>query len=202
MITSQNVTARTIAPALPLDDVKSQLREYSDDSDQEISRLLKAAVSWLEEASGITLLDTDRTVTFDCFPVTSDPLYLPWPPLISIASLSYFDSDNASQTLVENTDFVLMAPDRLPGLIFPVPDTTWPDTKARPDAITVAFKTGFGTTHADIPENAKHLLRLMAAHFDRNREAEIAGTITSELKLGAESLRRTLHTGFYAGAYD
>lgn len=199
MIT-HGVTSRSTKPALSLDDIKAHISELSDDSDVNISRLLSAAVSFVEESLGITLLETTRTMTLSDFPTLNEPVSFEYPPLTSVTSVQYYDLQNASQTLVETTDFNVIAPYRMPGMIVPIPDTNWPDTKARMDAITITYVSGFGTTHASIPENCKHLLRMLVAHYDRNREAVISGTISTDVGLSVDALRRTLFAGFYAGS--
>ena len=54
--------------------------------------------------------------------------------------------------------------------------------------MTITFKAGFGDEPASLPPNLVHAVRLLAAHYDRNREAVLAGVVPSTLPEGVDAL--------------
>lgn len=120
---------------------------------------------------------TKRTIIekFDTFPCGRTPLVLGRPPLISVTSVAYLDADGASQSLVENTDFIVDIGSR-PGRIYPVYGESWPSTRCIENAVTVTYVCGFATA-AVIRPSLKLLIAQYAADVFKNREAAITGTI-------------------------
>lgn len=203
MITSEWVITAPTTQPLTLSDAKAHLRLLDDSMDSELLRFIDVATRWLEEGLGITLINTARGVLLDCFPDDWDRFDIPRPPLVSVQSLQYYDTANAQQTLVEGTDFEVVTSTKARGYIYPILSawpSGWPSTYDRPDAVDLRFTAGYGTAHTAIPEEAKHILRMMVAQFDENRAPTITGTISQEIKMALQSLRQTMSHGFYAGA--
>jgi len=69
---------------------------------------------------------------------------IPLPPLYSSTSIaiSYYDGDNALQTL-SSTTWDVVAPSDLPAFVQPKTNESWPATYTRPDAVTVRFVAGW-----------------------------------------------------------
>lgn len=79
----------------------------------------------------------------DCFPC--GPVVLPFPPLISIVSVSYVDAEGRAQTMPD-ADFHV----RYAGLACGVtPVDAWPATASRPEAVRIRYVAGY---EADDPK--------------------------------------------------
>jgi uncharacterized phiE125 gp8 family phage protein len=94
------------------------------------------------------------------------------PPLQEVVSVQYLDGAGALQTL--SADTYKVSTHRRPGRVWLASGKSWPGTKDEREAVTITFKAGFGDTAADVPPNLIHAMRMLCAHYDRNREAVLA----------------------------
>lgn len=109
------------------------------DLDAEIQASLDAAVQAVET-------DTQRTVTINQrYAMTLDrltgPLYLPYPPALSLVSITYYDGDNAQQTLSDGE--LVFARIGKSALRF---NDGLPSTYDRIDAVTITWDAGYTST--------------------------------------------------------
>jgi uncharacterized phiE125 gp8 family phage protein len=87
---------------------------------------------------------------------------LPFPPLVSITSVTYTDVDNVSATM-PCTDYIAIV-DLEPGLVTLAKGKTWPTAILRPIMpIRVRYVAGYGATAASVPERYKTLIRALVA---------------------------------------
>lgn len=120
---------------------------------------------------------------------------LPLSPVKSIASITYFDVDNQSQSL-DVDDFYLYG-DEDSAFIEPKSGVSWPSLYNRRDAITIRFVAGFGDP-VDVPKNITRAIRLIVAHWYENRSAVLVGETAQELPLAVESLLGISRKGWSA----
>lgn len=116
------------------DEVASKVREVRDDCERETQRTFRTAVTrvWTHEE-------------WWC-----GELVMPWPPLLGVTSITYYDEDNASQTLSAGNYHVQLSTDGF-GRIVWATDADLPDVYERPDAISVTFTTGYANAAAVPP---------------------------------------------------
>lgn len=146
MLAPIRVTPPDITP-VSLTDVKAQLHVDHTDDDTMIGALLTAATEHFDGWTGILgrcLVEQTWQQDFSCF---ADCLRLPLAPALSVDSITYFDGENAQQTL-DASVYALFSDSRSPyvGL---KPDQSWPGSYSRRDAISVTFKAGYSTTPAE-----------------------------------------------------
>ncbi|EAQ34477.1 hypothetical protein NB311A_12067 [Nitrobacter sp. Nb-311A] len=146
MLAPVRVTPPDITP-VSLTDVKAQLHVDHPDDDAMIGALLTAATEHFDGWTGILgrcLVEQTWRQDFGCF---SDCLRLPLAPVLSVDSITYFDGENAQQTL-DTSVYALFSDARGPyvGL---KPDQSWPGSYSRRDAVSVTFKAGYATTPAE-----------------------------------------------------
>jgi uncharacterized phiE125 gp8 family phage protein len=105
---------------------------------------------------------------------TGYEIYIPRPPLQSIVSVTYYDQDNTLQTL--DPSQYLVDTYSKPARLLPAPDTVWPATKARPNAVEITFRCGYGDAAVNVPEGIRNwmLMRVGAAY--ENREEIVVGS--------------------------
>jgi len=183
---------RTVAPSVPLvtlSELKQQCRVDHDDEDLLLDGLIKAATAHLDGYSGIlgrALLE--QTWQLDLCDFPSCLLRLPVGNLISVESITYYDTSNVQQTLSGSTYSALS--DRLGPFVALKNGFTWPSVYSRLDAVSVIWKAGYGATAATVPDAIKQGALLLAAHWYSNREAVNvgAGLTAIELPLAVASL--------------
>ncbi len=172
MATWQDVTAlppvRTAAPGtapVSLAEMQMHARIDADDEDMVLGMYVNAATRHVENLSGHRLITQTWTQSFSGL---ADRLYLALHPVASISSVTYYDTDNASQTLtsglyrlVKGWEGTYVAQDS---------DSTYPDTYVRDDAVTVTMVAGYGTAGAACPEELRHAIILIAAQWYESRE--------------------------------
>jgi uncharacterized phiE125 gp8 family phage protein len=145
MLAPVRVAPPDITP-VSLADVKAQLRVDHTDDDAMIGALLMAATERFDGWTGTlgrSLVEQTWRQEFACF---AGCLRLPLAPVLSVESITYFDGENAQQT-IDASVYALFSDARGPyvGL---KPDQSWPGNYARRDAISVTFKAGYVTTPA------------------------------------------------------
>lgn len=172
----------TTAPTgelLSVEDAKRHLRVYDGSLDDEIASLIVAARDDCERETQRTLR-TAVTRTLTRCDWWCSALTMPWPPLLGITSVAYYDADNASQTLSSTNYHVELSTEGF-GRIVWTWNATIPAVYTRPDAVTVTFTTGY--TAATIPPTALQLMKV--------RLSELWGDGTeSEIKAAVECGRR------------
>lgn len=176
-------TAPTDEP-ITLDEAKAQLRVELDMNVENdlIRRLITAARQWAETYMQRPIVT--QTVTAK-FPAFSARMALPYSGnLQSVTSVSYQDSDDATQTLATTVYGVDDYTE--PAAIYLRHDQDWPETFTDPNAISVVYTAGYAVD--DVPSDIKSALLLMIGHLFENREESIVGTNAMELPMGAKAL--------------
>lgn len=174
---------------LTLTEAKRQLRiEESETAfDADITALVKAANDWVYATCHVTLITTDYNAIFESFPQCRR-FKLPGFPISAIESVDYIKPDGTLDAAGFQLDSI-----QVPASIYPEVGEQWPEVQAdRIDAITIEYAAGYGTTSAAVPELAKHLLRLLVAHWFKHREAVVTGTISKEIEIAADNLMKLL----------
>lgn len=165
--------------AVSLADVKTHLRVSADHDDAYITMLIKAAVGTLEKALNRAIGTQTYRLTLSEWPESGE-IVLPNPPLSSVSSIVYVDTDGATQTLASSQ--YIVNDDNEPGLITPAHDIDWPEVQEQSNAITITYITGYAT----IPEPLQAAVLLLVGHWYENREAVLTGTIATDLPLAVQ----------------
>lgn len=179
---------RTVAPAVLLTpaEAKAHLRVDHADDDTLITALIEAATTHLDGWSGIlgrALVSQTWRQDFDAF---GEYLRLPLGPVVSISSVTYYDINDASQT-VASASYALLA-DGFGPYVGLVPGYTWPSVSSIRNApVSVTYVAGYGTAAA-VPRAIKQAALLLIAHWYDFREAVMAGQAPTELPLGVRAL--------------
>ena len=187
---------RTSDPSLEpvtLAEAKRHANVVASDDDDYITHLIVAARELVEgDTSRALITQTWRLKLHEFF---ADKIELPRPPLQSVSSIKYLDTDDNEQTL--SSTYYDVDTDREPGVVWRDEDTSWPTISDEPNAVTITYIAGYGDDAADVPQRAKHAIKLLVGHWYRSREAVIVGTITKEIEMAYERLIRSLKAGGY-----
>jgi uncharacterized phiE125 gp8 family phage protein len=189
------VTAPTLFPVTP-SEAKTHCRVEIDADDTYITDILIPAATEFCEAH----IDGHRQImsaTYD-LPIAEfweGPLPLPRPPLQSVTSLKYYDTDGTLTTLA-STYYLTRIPFRQPGSIERAPDQTWPSLQSdRRLPIVVRFVGGWSTA-ALVPKRIKQAVLMLVGHWYVNREA--VGQAGEEMAMAVDSLLKLEQWGSYA----
>jgi uncharacterized phiE125 gp8 family phage protein len=181
------VTGPTVEP-LSLADLKIQLRVESTVTDEDflISALIESARGWAETQQHRALITQTWDMTLDGFPSCRE-LEIPKPPLQSITSITYTDTDGDSQTWA-SSNYIVDA-SRHPGRVALAYDKSWPSTRNIINAVTVRFIAGYGNPN-DVPSETRSAMRLLIGHLFENRESVVLdpGMVLTEVPLSARYL--------------
>ena len=180
------VSAPAVEP-VTLANVLVHLREDNGAQDDLISNsMIPAARRYVEARTWRALVTQTWDFTWRRFP-TCREIAVPMPPLQSVTSVSYYDTDNASQTLSSSKYFVDTS--EQPGIIRLIETETWPETYyGRPAAVTVRAIVGFGDAGTDVPENYLQAMYLLIGHWYENRESVVVGTTSAVLQQTVDAL--------------
>lgn len=165
---------RTVAPTdepLSQTQAKDQLKiETSVTADDTyIDDCISDAVNDIEELTERALIDQTWEWKLDCFPIGHEPFRVPRPPLSSVTSIAYLDSDGASQTLATSVYEVDTASD--PGRIALKFEQVWPIVRSGDviDVVTVTFVAGYGSSETAMPGLVLRVMREVVTDYYANR---------------------------------
>lgn len=184
-MTIRVVTPPAIEP-VSLTEMRLHLRERSSVTAQDplISALIQAVREHGENMTGRAFVYQELEYSCAYFP---SAFKLPRPPLVSVASIKYTDSDGAEQTVDPSTYQVDSYAQ--PGLIKPAYLETWPTDVRSSDfnAVRVRYFAGYppGSPASDlaesVPEGIKAWLKVRVGQLYEHREAVVVGNIVSAI---------------------
>lgn len=180
------VTAPTIEP-LSYDEAKAHCRVDTDEESGLLNALIQTAREYAERYTSRALLPQTWDWKLDAFPCGE--FVLPLPPVTSITSISYVDTDGDSQTwssALYRTDLP-SGPTAARARIEPVYGEVYPQTRALSNAVTVRFVCGYAN-EAAVPSSIKAAMLLLIGHWYGNREPVVVGAITTSVPLAVDAL--------------
>lgn len=151
--------------------------EATDDDAAYLTTLITAARQSVENRLGRALMQQTWEVTFDRFP-ESRLIHLPNPPLQSVTSVKYVDSNGTEQTLSSGNYTVRTADE--PGTVQLDYDQTWPTTRPEEGAVRVRYVAGYADADS-VPFLVRQQIMVMVATMYEHRESVVAGTIATKM---------------------
>jgi uncharacterized phiE125 gp8 family phage protein len=161
--------------AIPLVIAKNHLRIDGIEDDANIAASVKAAAAYVINLLGRSIITVSYELTLDSF---AAKIYLPNPPLISIDSVKYDDSEGNEQTLAA-TEYEAGYENGL-AYMQATPNAAWPEldsTKAL-QRVRVAYTAGYGEQES-VPEDIRQAMLLLIGDYYENREAQFVGVTPS-----------------------
>jgi uncharacterized phiE125 gp8 family phage protein len=171
-------------------ELKSQLRITSTSQDVMLLQLIKAARQHAEDYLRYSIVSTSWVLYLDSFPASGEPIWVQKSPMTSVTTLKYYNDSGVLITLVKNTDYV---PDynSMPARVYEAYGKTWPTTRLIPNAVEMAFTSGYATA-ADVPEQIKQAVLMIASSLYENPSDEVTGTQVNAINKNSEWLLRPL----------
>ena len=165
-------------PAIELDTARRYVKALGVSDDVLIAGWIEAARGFFEEQTGRQLITATFEIWLDRFPIGRDRIYLPRPPLQSVASVSYIGDDGE---LVSFDDagspatalWTYKAPageacDR--GYVVPIYGNQWPIARVEPGAVRIRFTAGYGDAPQDVPSMVTGVLMYLVSEFETQRQ--------------------------------
>ena len=153
-------------------DFKTHARVDITDDDAYIDTIIGAATEWCEIYNGRRFVSRVSADYFDKFPGVIGPR---WAPVASVTSITYLDTNGASQTLSPSLYQTDLNHD--PARIKPAYNESWPSTRNQFNAVTLNYVAGFATVSL-VPERYINAVQMLAAAKYENREAVAPITFT------------------------
>jgi uncharacterized phiE125 gp8 family phage protein len=186
---SLKIVSAPANPAVTLADMKLHARVDSDITEEDtlLTALVDAARVRTEIITGRALISQQWDMFMDCFPSGNGVIILPKPPLVSVDSITYVDTNGASQTLATSV-YKVDSHDTIPSRISLKLNQEWPETNGEAQDVTIRFTVGYGADESSIPETIKAAIKMMAAHWYENRESASTGIAVKEVPDSANAL--------------
>jgi uncharacterized phiE125 gp8 family phage protein len=179
------VTAPLVEP-VSLDEMKSHLRVDIEDHNDLISGLIAGAREYLEGATNRAFVSQTWRLSLDNFP--AGEIELPKPPLLTVDSIVYLDSEGV-ETTIDSSDYIVDT-DSEPGRIVLASGASWPTgVSLYPvNPVQIEFTAGYGDAGSDVPQYLRQAVKLLVSHWYENPEATKEGSALREIPFGVESL--------------
>lgn len=157
-------TVDPIVEPVSLDEAKRHLRRLDSYEDTTIQEYVTAARAWCEGYLGQSFVTQTWEYKLDKWPCGE--VELPKGPVLAVSSVTYVASGSTATTL-SSTAYIVSTGSN--GRVAPAYGTSWPTTLKRPDAITITYQAGYGTSAASTDSAAS--------------AAAVPGTIKSAVKI-------------------
>jgi uncharacterized phiE125 gp8 family phage protein len=162
-MTPQLLAPPAIEP-VTLDEARDYLRLDSEDEDELLESLIRAARHMVEAASGQMLIHQTWRLSLNAWPVMGR-LRLPLEPLDSIIGARVLDAQGNAQE-VELSALAIDAGARPPAILaigaLPLPGRNV-------NGIEIEVRVGHGVTRADVPPQLRLAVLKLGAHWFENR---------------------------------
>lgn len=173
LATIANNTATTYTDNIADSSLGAGAPSTNTTSDPDLTRLIVGARRAAERKTRCKLITQTWDYSLDAFPGWE--LRVPNPPLQSVTSITYVDSDGVTRTLAADQYTVDIKSQ--PARITPAYGLSWPVTRAQSNAVTVRFICGFGAASAVSDETKQWMLLRIKQQYD-NRGPNAVGTVT------------------------
>lgn len=151
-----------------------------------LGRLIKSATNHVETVIWRKLVSQRWRLYLDAWP--ADGIYLPFGRVLSVDDVFWLDEDGVDYQLVSGGDYIPAVIGEEP-MVLPV-SSGWPSgVLFDVNSIRVEFTAGYGAA-ADVPEDIRHAIMMLAGHWYETREAVILGTTVRKVPLGFSDLIR------------
>lgn len=166
------VTGPTLG-VVNLAEIKIHLRVDHDDDDLIIQDLIDSAIADYDGFSGVLnrcLVNQTWAEKLDYLSPIRIPLTLF--PVSSITSITYYDTNNALQTL--SASVYRLQKRNATAYLELVDGQTWPSVYDRDDAVTITYVAGYGAAATDVPADIRAAIKLhVEAHYESPDQKDV-----------------------------
>ena len=173
---------------ISLDEAKDHLRVLHNEEDSYIHGLIVVARQYAENATRRALLTQTWIQYYDAtmFPVAPRAFFLKKPPLQSITSIKYIDTDGVEQTVTSTVYEVDTTSE--PARVYLAYDEEWPsDVRSQRKSIWLTTVTGYGAPE-DVPTPIIQAMKILIAHLYENREPVVFNQVPHDVPITIDAL--------------
>ena len=145
------VITQPAAEPVTAGECKLDARVSGSTEDALFASWIAAARQEIEAAARRALVNRTLELTLDGWPADG-VIYLPFPPLASVTSVKYTDSDNVEHTM-DAGDYVVVT-ETEPGFVMKAATASWPSDLRSRAAVRVRYVAGYGDAD-DVPASYK-----------------------------------------------
>jgi uncharacterized phiE125 gp8 family phage protein len=188
MSTSVVTTVAATFQAVSRTELADHLKLSEPEAEADVlDAILVAAEKYLENNMGRAIASRTMVYQREAFPVGNRDILLPYPPLTSVTSVEYTDTEGNNQVL--SSSLYQVDTRHYIGRIRPEYGETWPSTRWGDfDAVRVTFVTGYASAAA-VPTPIKQAIKLIAGDLWYNREdSTTAQGLTQSVSVSAKAL--------------
>lgn len=145
--------------AVSLDAAREKIRQTTGDLDDQLTLSIQGLVADVESRTGHCFMEQSWRVTLNAFPASvcgAEPAVALPHPALAVQSLSYVDEAGHSQ-LLGGGDYELVV-ETYRSIVVPAAGADWPQTAARPRAVTIECTAGYGNTPDKTPPVARQYI--------------------------------------------
>lgn len=167
---------------ITVEDAKLHCRVDTNDEDALFEPLIQSAREYVETYTRRALLTQTWDLKLDAFPCDGEAIWLPFPPVSSVTSISYVDTNGTTQTWSSSlyqTDLP-SGPQARRARIVPAYAQYYPVARGQMNAVTVRFVCGYGGAD-DVPAGLIAGMKLLIGHWYHQREPVQVGRIVSKV---------------------
>lgn len=172
---------------ISLVEAKLHLRVDHATDDELIKALISSATSWCEAYEGRAYMVRTSQIKLDAF---CDLMKLKLPPIQSISSITYIDTDGTTQTLSSSVYSLYNSGNY--GHVTLAYNQTWPSTRDVEEAVTITYINGFATTFTAADTDIVTLKNAIFAEGDLVRIQSDANDLPVPLSANTDYYVRTV----------
>lgn len=177
------VTGAPAEEPISISDLQTWCKSTEEAEADTLASLISEAREHVEGWINQSLAPQTLAARWDCFPCWT--LELERPPVTSVTSIQYVDTDGVTQTLSPSLYQVDIYSS--PARITPAYGQVWPWTRPQMNAVIVSYVAGYASPDL-VPGPIRRAIALLAAHLFENREAVIVGPGAIEMPLSVRDL--------------
>lgn len=184
-----------LAEPVTIQEAAQYLRISDPDDDVWLRTAIRGARSLVEKTTHRQLMTKTWDLTIDCFPAGAGTIEIPRPPLVSVDSVTYVTVSGDSTTMTLTTTTVYTDTASEPGRFAPAYNTTWPNTQARENAVTIQFTAGYGNAGKDVPDMLRQAVLMLVGHWYEQRETVVIGGTPQNVPFAFDALCQSYRFG-------
>lgn len=175
------VTAPESFP-VTIEEARARCRVIGSDEDETLTGLIAAATAFVESYTGRSIMPQTWELVLDAF---DDSILIPRGPVTGIVSVTYFDVDEAEQTLPASAYALDDVAD--PQWLVRAADASWPAVAQGVNNVIIRFTAGYAEDAAELALVKQAVLMLIVQWFD-NPSAVLAGSIVAPMPFAVDAL--------------
>tara|TARA_R110001583_G_scaffold64231_9_gene186865 strand:- start:628 stop:1215 length:588 start_codon:yes stop_codon:yes gene_type:complete len=185
------ISVAPVSSPVTVEDARLHLDLDDNYYDSQLDRLIDVARRRVEQDTRRSLVTQTHVLSMDTFP-TNGIIELPTAPIQSVTSVTYVDTNDATQTFTEFT----LDSNNTPSRLVLNDGESFPTVRAHYDDVKVTYVSGYGSTVASVDPVAKFAILMLVSHLFNSPSVTAHGSVNI-VPIGYESLIDSLKWGQY-----